>query len=55
MPVVRHIFQRLAPPTQAVFLAAVMGMVLGTAVPVSYLQQALSPTSQSTIAAPPAR
>ena len=42
MTAVRNTLRRLAPPTQAVFLAALVGIVLGTAVPVSYLQQALA-------------
>ncbi|HEY1291510.1 MAG TPA: hypothetical protein VGJ60_00335 [Chloroflexota bacterium] len=39
---VRDTLRRLAPPTQAVFLASLAGVMLGTAVPLSYLQQALA-------------
>jgi hypothetical protein len=35
----------LVPPIHAVFLATVMGIMLGSAVPVPYLQQAAGPLS----------
>jgi hypothetical protein len=38
--------RNFVPPTQALFLAAAAGIILGGAVPVSYLQQAAGPLSQ---------
>jgi hypothetical protein len=35
----------LLPPTEAAFLAAVVGIMLGTAVPARDLQQAVNPMS----------
>ena len=37
------LLRTLVPPSRALFLAAMVGMLLGNAMPMSYLQQAASP------------
>jgi hypothetical protein len=41
LPIMRRALESLLPPAKAVFVAAVLGVVLGTAVPATYLSTVL--------------